>query len=241
MAELLGVTVAKKELIPTLANVETGSTNSWTRSSDPRVRRKDAEEEVPEAVETTVEEDFLGLSTPVTGKELAATELEAGPEVVASIFLKELDEGKGTEEELSAKLATVLHSCVQPPQKKTKGSKKWFVEFCCSVNSACCRVSEAYSIPYVGLSEEFGDLRDPAVVDQIMFWFQETAAKGEAIDLYGSIPCAPYSPLQQVNLAVQGTEYEQVLAEKRADTEILVDHFCQLSEVAVESGGSSGH
>ena len=76
-------------------------------------------------------------------------------------------------------------------------------------------------------------------VDQIMFWFQETAAKGEAIDLYGSIPCAPYSPLQQVNLAVQGTEYEQVLAKKRADTEILVDHFCQLSEVAVESGGSS--
>ena len=206
----------------------------------PRARGKDAEEEVPKAVETTAaEEDFFGLSTPVTGKELSAMELEVGPEVVASIYLKELDEGRGTEEELSAKLANVLHSCTQPPKKKKKGSKKWFVEFCCSVNSACCRVSEACSIPYLGLSEEFGDLKDPMVIDQVMFWFQETAAKGETIDLYGSIPCAPYSPLQNLNLAVQGVEYEQALAGKRAETEILVDHFCQLSEVALESRGSS--
>ena len=71
-----------------------------------------------------------------------------------------------------------------------------------------------------------------------MFWFVETSSKGEQIDLYGSIPCAPYSPLQNLNRAVQGPSYDEVLADKRQDTHVLVDHFCQLGEVAVESGGS---
>ena len=202
-----------------------------------RGKARDLEPEAPG--KPAAEGDFFGLSTPVTGKELAETELEVGSEVVAAIYLRELDQGTGTEEELAAKLSAVMHTCVQPPERKPKSAKKWFVEFCCSENSACCRISESCSIPYLGLSENFGDLRDPAVIDQVMFWFQETTAKGEVIDLYGSIPCAPYSPLQNLNLAVQGHEYERILAEKRVDTETLVDHFCQLSEVALESGGSS--
>ena len=123
-------------------------------------------------------------------------------------------------------------------QVTAKGSKKWFVEFCCSPNSSCCRVAEACSIPYLGLSKDFGDLSDPGVIEQILFWFQETANKGESIDLYGSIPCGPYSPLQNLNIAVQGREYLEVLESKRAETEILVDNFCQVGEIALESGGS---
>ena len=76
------------------------------------------------------------------------------------------------------------------------------------------------------------------MIEQILFWFQETANKGESIDLYGSIPCGPYSPLQNLNIAVQGREYLEVLESKRAETEILVDNFYQLGEIALESGGS---
>ena len=189
--------------------------------------------------ETVHDDDYLALTTPITGKQMEGIYLEKGSEVVASIYLQELETNPKAEDELATKLALVMHSCTEPPKKKTRPKEKWFVEFCCSENSSCCRVAEACGIPYLGLSEEFGDLRDPVVIEQVMYWFIETSANGAAIDLWGSIPCGPYSPLQNLNVAVQGESYLEKLDDKRSDTLLLLDHFCQLAEVAVESGGSA--
>ena len=157
----------------------------------------------------------------MTGKELSSVDLERGPEVIASIYIRDLESGNGSEVEISLKLESALQTCIKT--------------LCCHPQSACCKVAESCSIPYLGLSKDFRDLTGPAIVEQIMFWFQETANKGEAIDLYGSIPCGPHPPLNKV----QGEEYLEVLASNRAVTETLVDNFCQLGEIAVESGACS--
>ena len=48
----------------------------------------------------------------------------------------------------------------------------------------------------------------------------------EVIHLFGSIPCGPFSPLQNLNLAVQGEQYQDYLFDRWSDT-------------AITSGGSS--
>ena len=187
-----------------------------------------------------VESDLFGLTAPATGREVRQSDLERGQDVVTSIYMQAIDEGLGEEETLTEKLAMIMqsHSQVKPPKKMKKGSK-WFVEFCCSDASACSRVAEACNIPYIGLSESFGDLTDPVVFDQVLFWFEERIDKGEAIDLWGSIPCGPYSPLQNFNVATQGPEYQKVLDDKRTITDTLLKNFKVLSKVALGSGGSA--
>lgn len=183
--------------------------------------------------------DSLALTSPITGRALKEHDIEQGHEVAASIYLQSLDDGLGDEKVLSSKLAHAMSSAVQqktPKQKKLKG--RWFVEFCCAERSSCCRVAEEFGINYLGLTEEFGDLTDPNVVGQILFWFKEKSSEGFALDLWGSIPCGPYSPLQNLNRAIQGEGYDQVLENKRKVTDILVEHFQQLATVAEESGGS---
>ena len=81
---------------------------------------------------------------------------------------------KGTDEKLLAeKLGMVMQEASKPKRVKTQNKRKWFVEYCCSENSACCRVAEACSIPYLGLSRDFGDLTDPQVFDQVLYWFND--------------------------------------------------------------------
>ena len=184
--------------------------------------------------------DHLGLVAPISGSKLNANlaELERGQDAVASIYLDAIDLGFD-EEELSVKLGMILKSYT-PSQKKTKKpkKKKWFVEYCCSENSACSRVAEANGIDYLGLSLGFGDLLDDQVFSQVLFWFQERKNNDEEIELWGSIPCGPYSPLQRLNVATQGPDYLKVLDHKREETDLLVDRFTQLASIAVESGGT---
>ena len=186
-----------------------------------------------------VESDLFGLTAPATGREVRQSDLERGQDVVMSIYMQAIDEGMGEEETLTQKLALISQSQAQPKPIKKGKKNKWFVEFCCSDSSACSRVAEACKIPYLGLSESFGDLTDPVVFDQVLFWFEERIQKGEAIDLWGSIPCGPYSPLQNLNLATQGPKYQEMLDDKRAITDTLLQNYIILAKLAVRSGGSA--
>lgn len=207
---------------------------------EPVRRRKTAEPKPAkdDAPATVGGVDMFALTTPATGREVRQSDLEQGQEVITSIYMQAIDEGHGNEESLTSKLAMLMQTKPTPKPPKNKQGKKWFVEFCCSEGSACCRVAEACSIPYLGLTESFGDLTKPEIIDQILFWFEETCSKGESIDLWGSIPCGPYSPLQNLNLATQGPNFQQVLNEKRNATRVLLENFKSLAKVAVKSGGS---
>ena len=99
-------------------------------------------------------------------------------------------------------------------------------------------MAEKLGLNYLGLSEEFGDLTDDQVFEQVEFWFQERMNLGEPIDLWGSIPCGPYSPLQHLNIAKQGEEFLVKLGKSREVTGVLLDRFATLAMIAEGSGGA---
>ena len=112
-----------------------------------------------------------------------------GHGVVVSTYLQAIEEGYGDEHALATKLGMVMQNAAGPKSPKAKGKRKWFVEFCCSDNNSYCQVSEACSIPYLGLTESFGDLTNgnEVVFDQVLYWCQVVVAQGDAIDLWGPL------------------------------------------------------
>ena len=176
----------------------------------------------------------------LTGENLkrASTNLESGNAVVASVLVNALENGDGDEEDLSRMLAGILGKPVNAGKTKKSSRKEWFVEYCCSTNSSCCQVAAAHSIPYIGLSLSFGDLTEKGVQEQVHLWFKERVACGESIHLWGSISCGPWSPLQNLNIAVQGQVFEFKLQTKRAIALGLVQFFRVLADEAMESGGT---
>ena len=192
---------------------------------------------------TKDDEDILGLDSPITGALVtsAVDSLEKGQDAVASIYLDFLDHGVGNEEDVSGKLAMLMQvppKTVENKRKPRNIQKRWFVEFCCSAESSCKQVAEKLGLNYLGLSEEFGDLTDDQVFEQVEFWFQERMNLGEPIDLWGSIPCGPYSPLQHLNIAKQGEEFLVKLGKSREVTGVLLDRFATLAMIAEGSGGT---
>ena len=75
--------------------------------------------------------------------------------------------------------------------------------------------------------------------DQVLYWFNEISHKGESIDLWGSIPCAPCGSPQHLSTAQPGEAQDQIPQEKRQTIEVLLDNYALLADVAVASGGSA--
>lgn len=133
--------------------------------------------------------DHLGLTRPSRERSCGIGNFRRGHGGVVSTYLQAIEEGYGDEHALATKLGMVMQNAAGPKSPKAKGKRKWFVEFCCSDNNSYCQVSEACSIPYLGLTESFGDLTNgnEVVFDQVLYWCQVVVAQGDAIDLWGPL------------------------------------------------------
>ena len=183
-------------------------------------------------------EDVIGLISISKGSLVSqqALYLERGKDVAASILLEAVE--NGDDEMIMSRRLEEVSGGVNPTQKpKVNPKKEWFVEFCCSSISSCCKVCQQLEIPYLGLSIDFGDMLDDGVFDQVEFWFQERVQQEECIHLFGSIPCGPFSPIQNLNIATKGEPFKKYLKKERKKSLKLVDRFCQLARVALVSGG----
>ena len=183
-------------------------------------------------------EDVIGLISISKGSLVSqqALYLERGKDVAASILLEAVE--NGDDEMIMSRRLDEVSGGVNPTQKpKVNPKKEWFVEFCCSSTSSCCKVCQQLEIPYLGLSIDFGHMLDDGVFDQVEFWFQERVQQEECIHLFGSIPCGPFSPIQNLNIATKGEPFKKYLKKERKKSLKLVDRFCQLARVALISGG----
>ena len=167
--------------------------------------------------------------------------VERGCSAVASIFLEAIEFGGVEEEPLSARLANAMNAQASKPKvgKKPKGKTVWFVEFCCAKHSEISKLAEEMQIPYLGLSKEVCDLSNPHHMQQVMLWAKERGELGESFHLWGSLPCTPWSLWQNLNLHCLDETFRTNLMERRDESRILVDNFSALTDVALESGGSS--
>ena len=109
----------------------------------------------------------------------------------------------------------------------------------CKAYSEISKLAEEMQIPYIGLSKEVCDLSNPHHMQQVMLWAKERGELGESFHLWGSLPCTPWSLWQNLNLHCLDETFKTNLMERRDESRILVDNFSALTDVALESGGSS--
>ena len=186
-----------------------------------------------------------GLERPIvaTGKELKRADLERGYQAVAAILAEALDEGLCHETEEEEAMALSLHKLmsssesarVQQEHGRTR-NKQWFVEFCSSKRSACSVVAEEYDIPYLGLSLDFCNCAKQEEFEQVLYWASERAEAGETLHVWASVP---WSTLRDSNLRRSGEEAEAMLANKSAESVVLVKNFVQLARTAVQTPGGT--
>ena len=122
-----------------------GGCSEGTYSHTPECRKRfndilDSQEPSRTRKKMEGDKDFMALTSPITGQELREQTLEQGTDAVAAIYLQAIEEGHGDEKLLAEKLGMVMQEASRPKRVKTQNKRKWFVEYCCSENGACCRV-----------------------------------------------------------------------------------------------------
>ena len=165
--------------------------------------------------------------------------LDKGPSAVASIFFDAIEVGGEEEMLLSARLANAMNALPRPKLKRSKKNIVWFVEFACSNNSECSKLAHERGIPYIGFSRDVCDLSNPHDIEQIKLWARERISLGESLHLWGSLPYAAWPSWQNLNAATLDEEFRQSLQERRDQSRKMVSSFSELTDLAVESGGSS--
>ena len=73
----------------------------------------------------------------------------------------------------------------------------------------------------------------------ILLWAHERKELGEAIHLWGSLPCAPWPSWQNMNVHGLDVTRRSDLERKRQECGVIVRNFSDLTDVAIDSGGSS--
>ena len=196
---------------------------------------------------TQFEENDVGVVPGLTGAMIAtgrksselADMIDRGPVAVASIFFDAIEVGGREEMPLSERLANAMSALPKPKVKRLKQKVVWFVEFACSKNSECSKLAKEKGIPYIGFSRDVCDLSDPDQIKQIELWARERIQVGESFHLWGSLPCTAWTSWQNLNLAMLSLEFKQKLEARRLESKEMVKNFSSLTDLAVESGGSS--
>ena len=166
---------------------------------------------------------------------------ERGSDVVASIFFDALEKGGVNEESPSMKLAKAMAAVPKPKVRRQRAANAtcWFVEFCCSKDSALKRIANEQGISYIGLSKDLDDLSDPNDMNQVMMWAHERKDLGGSIHLRGSLPCTAWCSWQHLNRRVLDAGFQDDLVNRRQESKLLVSNFSSLTDVVLESGASS--
>lgn len=136
-------------------------------------------------------------------------------------------------------LASLAEYVVESSAITGKKGIGWFIEFCCEDNSACSRVAKHFGIPYLGITKTFLNIDDPVLFNQLVVWVQDAIQNDEGpIHLWGSLPCAKWSPWQEM-AKHKDPEYHLRLEEERQKSLTQVERFKELADVVALSRGGS--
>lgn len=165
--------------------------------------------------------------------------INKGPYAVTFIFFDAIKIGDKEEIPLSQCLANAMSALPQPKVRKSRKSVTWFVEFAYSKSNSCSKVAQERGIPYIGFSRDVCNLTDPHYIEQIRMWAHERLELGELFHLWGSLPYTVWSSWQNLNDVVLSEAFTKNLSERRDESKHMMGNFADLTDLAVESGGSS--
>lgn len=108
------------------------------------------------------------------------------------------------------------------------------LEFCTSENSNLTKLLDGYGKTGVRLTPSCLDCSDD---EQISVLIQQIKEADVAWDLFGSIPCDPWSTWQAMNLHIHGEPYAKDLEKRRAESRKILANFIRLTKTIRERGG----
>ncbi|CAE7029195.1 GIP [Symbiodinium natans] len=106
-------------------------------------------------------------------------------------------------------------------------------EFCCEPDSMLGQVNEENEINHFRLTESSSDMSCPKQTESL----KKLVQLFPGCDLWGSIPCGPWSQLQHLNIARLGNGFREKLRKKRQRSRRILKNFISVAEVVLAQGG----
>ena len=123
---------------------------------------------------------------------------------------------------------------VKPPEARKKRSENpTCFEFCCSKDSTLGEVNMRRGINHFRLSAEVCNMADDTEVDSLI----QIMEQFPGADIFGSIPCGPWSVWQRINQKQYGKKFRKVLKKQRDVSMKILRNYIRCAEVILKNGG----
>ena len=134
----------------------------------------------------------------------------------------------------------ILKATEDVPEARTQRDKckirekcRTCFEFCCSKNSSLGEVDMDRGINLFRLSIDQTDMSNDVEVDCLI----NVMHQFKGADLYGSIPCGPWSSWQRLNCQQYGKRFQQKLKKDREKSLKILRNYIRCAEVIMQNGG----
>ena len=107
------------------------------------------------------------------------------------------------------------------------------VEFCTFQDSSLGNTAMSYNIPVIRCTEKHLNGLDVSSLETL----EGMLSSGESLDLWGSLPCSPWSQYQHLCAHRYGKAYIRRLKNARSISKKLVGNYCKLARKVHEQGG----
>ena len=107
------------------------------------------------------------------------------------------------------------------------------IEFCTSSDSMMGKVGKDLGVHVIRCSENHLNVESDETI-KVLDGIIETKP---GADLWGSLPCGPWTQWQTLNVHLYGDDFADRLAERRKESRRLVKRFCRLARAIARKGG----
>ena len=123
---------------------------------------------------------------------------------------------------------------VKPPEARKKRTENpTCFEFCCSRDSTLGSVNEKRGINHFRLSADVCNMADDSEVDSLI----QIIEQFPGADIFGSIPCGPWSVWQRLNQKQYGSKFIKKLKKQRNVSIKILINYIRCAEVILRNGG----
>ena len=120
-----------------------------------------------------------------------------------------------------------------PPKIHEKSGYGRLYEFCCSENSNMGLLSESLGVQHVRLTKASGDMLNTDHVNQLL----QQLAESEGVDLWGSLPCTPWTKWNAMNCKRLGAKFQEKLRARQAESCRLLRVFLAAARIVLRNHG----
>lgn len=124
---------------------------------------------------------------------------------------------------------------MKPPKevRKRRSMNPTCFEFCCSPDSTLGAANESRGINHFRLSADRVNMADDEEVDSLI----QIMKQFPGADIFGSIPCGPWSVWQRMNRKRYGKAFERKLKQQRKVSTKILRNYIRCAEVIMQNGG----